>query len=174
MACNFSTTNKFYEVVSTAVIMNSFKHYFRYTRVMTFCGINNVYFDGNREDWVKIKSKLLNLKQYSVTDSLTVYIEAVSTIIDEFIDTFDGQPDVNWWNRIIGTEEMWGGSGVRGGTYVQGWILSFFGKSCNKKIHIDDIPSYGISVPIKLVNKLTCVEKQLELTADWVSVSKVN
>ena len=28
LACNFSTTNKLYEVISTAVIMNSFKKYF--------------------------------------------------------------------------------------------------------------------------------------------------
>ena len=69
---------------------------------------------------------------------------------------------------------MRGGSGVRGGTFVQGWILSFFGKDCNRKIHIEDLPNYGISVPIKLANKLTGVEKQLELTAQWVSVSKVN
>ena len=105
LACNFSTTNKFYEVVSTAVIMNSFRHYFEYKReIRTCCGINNVYFDGTREDWLKVKSKLLSLRQYSVTNSLTAYIDAVSPIIDKFIDTFDGQPDVDWWNQIIGTE----------------------------------------------------------------------
>lgn len=42
------------------------------------------------------------------------------------------------------------------------------------KVEISEIPKTSISVPIKLVNKLTMTEKNLELIADWVSVSKVN
>ena len=55
---------------------------------------------------------------------------------------------------------------------MEGWILDFFG--LDYKTHISDIPSFDISVPIKLINELTKTVKNLELKADWVSVSKVN
>ena len=67
---------------------------------------------------------------------------------------------------------MFGRSGVRGGTYVQGWILNFFG--IYQKTHILEIPSFEIEVPIKLVNKLTGITKHLQMKSNWVSVSKVN
>ena len=39
---------------------------------------------------------------------------------------------------------------------------------------MEEIPSFGITVPIELVNEWTHTTKNLELLADWVSVSKVN
>ena len=100
------------------------------------------------------------------------YVQQVSVIINKFILTFEGEPDKEWWNQIIATEEQRAMSGVKGGTYVEGWILEFFGLS--DRTHIDNIPCFDISVPIKLVNELTHTIKHLELKADWVSVSKVN
>ena len=114
------------------------------------CGINNVYFDGTREDWQKLKKKLENLAQYDIDGRLDKYVKNMSVVISKFIDTFDGNPDKNWWNTIITTEERRGMSGIKGGTYVQGWILHFFG--IDRKTHITDIPSFDITVPIKMIN----------------------
>ena len=50
--------------------------------------------------------------------------------------------------------------------------MHFFGKT--SRTHIDSIPNYDVSVPIKLVNELTKTVKHLELKVDWVSVSKVS
>ena len=50
-------------------------------------------------------------------------------------------------------EDEFVGSGSRPGKYVEGWILDFFGIS--GRTHVDDIPNYQISVPIKLINELT-------------------
>ena len=152
--------------------MNSFKNYFSYTSRRKGCGINNVYFDGTREDWVKVKNKLKFLAKYDTDLKLKTYVENVSFILDKFIQTFDGSPDVEWWNTIVATEEQRAMSGVRGGTYVEGWILHFFGK--DGRTHITDIPVFDISVPIKLVNELTKTVKHLELKTNWISVSKVN
>ena len=63
-------------------------------------------------------------------------------------------------------------SGIKDGTYVEGWILHLFGEY--ERTHIDDIPGLQIEVPIKVVNALTEEEKDFTLAADWVSVSKVN
>jgi len=37
--CNFSTTEKFEKILSTAVIMNGYKRYFGYGRGKVGCGI---------------------------------------------------------------------------------------------------------------------------------------
>ena len=42
-------------------------------------------------------------------------------------------------------------SGVRGGTYIEGWILHFFGM-CGRT-HINEISNVVIKVPIKLIDK---------------------
>lgn len=56
--CDFTTTTKIYKIISTSLIMNSFKNFFDYTRFMAGCGINNVYMAGTREDWSKMIKKL--------------------------------------------------------------------------------------------------------------------
>lgn len=61
LKCDFSTTTQVHELVSTSIIMASFKKYFSYERQISRCGINNVYFAGTREDWTKVQEKLKNL-----------------------------------------------------------------------------------------------------------------
>ena len=46
LECSFSTTNEFSQVMSTAIIMNSFKKYFNYTRMGGICGIANIHMAG--------------------------------------------------------------------------------------------------------------------------------
>lgn len=70
------------------------------------------------------------------------------------------------------TEERRVGSGIRSETFVEGWILHFYG--IYRSVELDKIPRTVVSVPIKLVNMVTNRTKMLELRADWVSVSKVN
>ena len=81
LACNFSTTDKIHQVVSTAIIMSSFKKFFNYTRGVGCCGINNAYFAGERTDWEKLLSKLYNLKRYDVDGVLEKYVTHVGEII---------------------------------------------------------------------------------------------
>ena len=60
----------------------------------------------------------------------------------------------------------------RGELYVEGWILHFFG--IYEKCDITEIPHFAIDVPIKLINQWTKETKDLELSADWISVSMIN
>ena len=112
------------------------------------CGLNNIFFAGTREDWVKVLSKLRNLIKYDV----------------------DGRLNVKWWNKIMTSEERRVGSGLRSETFVEGWILHFYG--IYSSIEAGKIPTTEVSVPINLVNKVTKKNKKLELRANWVSVSK--
>ena len=107
--------------------MSSFKKYFTYGRMILGCGINNVYFDGTREDWVKLEKKLKYLDRYDIDGELSKYIKNVGVILNKFLDTFGNKPDINWWNTIMTTEERRVGSGNQKDTYIEGWILHFYG-----------------------------------------------
>lgn len=131
-----------------------------------------MYFAGTRDDWLKVESKLKFLVKYDVNGELKKYVDKVGVIVRNFIDTFDGKGDLNWWNTIMTSEERRVGSGGDTDTTVEGWILHLYG--IYHKVGIDSIPKTSISVPVKLVNQWTETEKKLELIADWVSVSKVN
>ena len=82
------------------------------------CGINNLYFDGTREDWVKVLEKLLALVKYDVDGRLKEYVGYVKVILGKFIETYDNNSDVKWWNSIMTSEERRVGSGFRSETFV--------------------------------------------------------
>ena len=80
--------------------------------------------------------KLNNLKKYDVDGKLARYVKAVGNIIARFIQTYDGNPDTEWWNNIITTTEYRNLCGKKDGTYVQGWILDLLGIYTRKIIHL--------------------------------------
>ena len=55
---------------------------------------------------MKIGEKLKNLEKYDVDGKLVRYVKAVGNIITKFIETYDGNPDTEWWNNIITTDEV--------------------------------------------------------------------
>lgn len=55
---------------------------------------------------------------------------------------------------------------------VDGWILHFFG--IYKRIDFSEIPDTVISVPIKLINEVTGITRNLDMVTDWVSFSNVD
>jgi hypothetical protein len=170
MACNFTTTTRIHKVISTAIIMNSFKKYFNYGRMILGCGIANVKFTGTRNDWLLLIAQAKNLYQYDVDGRLDKYLKHVLVILNQFLDTYDNKVDVGFWNRILATEVHRIGSGSQTQTNIDGWILHFFG--IYQKVDLDDVPDYTISVPIKLVNLDAGYEKKLELCANFISTSK--
>ena len=85
--------------------MNSFKSFFDYESGMMGCGINNVYMAGVREDWVKLRDKLGGLVQFDIDGEVKKYVQHINVILENFLLTFDGKPDVKWWNTIMTTPE---------------------------------------------------------------------
>ena len=172
---DFTTTNNLYKVISTAIIMDSFKEYFNYGRMICCCGINNVYFAGVKEDWEKILNKLEFLSNFDSGNNILIkYISKIKIIINKFIDTFDNNVDISFWNSIMTTneEKRKSSGGPYEITWIDGWILHFFG--IYKKTDFDDIPNYTISVPIKLINQFTGIEKNLILGGGWSGISKLD
>jgi hypothetical protein len=163
---DFSVGDKFYTIMSVATIMDSFKKYFSYGRCILGCGIPGVHLEGTREDWIKLKTKIENLASLSKdsgdsNDPLIMYIKATGKIIGEFINTYDGNVNVEFWNRIAATEERRIGSGSQIQTYLEGWITHFY--QIYKKIDLGSIHDYRIEVPIKLTNELTNQIKNMKM-----------
>lgn len=170
LTSDFSTTTRTHKLITTAICMNSFKKYFTYGRMILGCGISNVYFQGTRNDWVKLIGKACTLRKYDVNGKLSFYLDKIQDILIEFLNTWDNKPNVNFWNRIMATDEKRIGSGGQIQTHIEGWILHFYG--IYSRVDLDEVPDYSISVPVELYNEFTDTTKQMEIKANWVSISK--
>ena len=164
---DFTTSSRFDQIISTSAIMDTFKAYFEYGRLIPMCGIQNIWMNGTLEDWIMLKHKLSYLEEYDVDRKLKNYILNLNPILDKFIDTFQNKVDVNFWNRIMNFESGRLGSGST--TYTSGWILHFFGIYGQ----IEGNPDLSmINVDIKIDNKITSTIKNVKLVAGFVGVKE--
>ncbi len=82
---NFSTTTKVEYLLSSLTIMSTFKKCYNYTYVINSCGIQNIDFVGNLDDWILLYKKKANqLKSFIVDkdDDFYVYINGILPILD--------------------------------------------------------------------------------------------
>lgn len=160
LKCDFTTTGPIEGFMSTLAVMDSFKKYFDYERCIPDCGINNVRFMGTLADWQNLLLKVSSLQSYAVTDTWYAYIKNIVPVIQQFIDTYQGKVDVEFWNKIMNLKDGTQGSGST--TYISGWILNFFGRY-GETIETADIPAYSFDVPVKIVNYATLETKNVSL-----------
>lgn len=109
--CDFSTTNKFFELFSTATIMNSYKKYFEYKRYIPLCGISNIHMAGTLEDWQKVVEKTKSLYQYDVDGNLKLYLRRLEPVLKHFIETYRGNVSKHFWDNIYQYRIVGGGYG---------------------------------------------------------------
>lgn len=122
---NFTTTGRVERLLSIATIMNTYQKYFSYGRMIPMCGIQNVHFGGTLEDWKNLRLKLENLREYDVDGNMKDYVGKVGFILDKFIDTYQENVDLDFWNKIVNSEQGRLGSGST--TKYSGWLIHFFG-----------------------------------------------
>lgn len=118
---NFSTTGPVEGLLSSACIMHTFKKYFDYTQVICGCGIRNVHFLGTLNDWRLLRDKTEALKNftlhsdnsYSDHRDFRKYLDGVLPILDQFIQTYQGHVDNQFWDGIFDYTKVnvTGGSG---------------------------------------------------------------
>lgn len=170
LQCDFSTTTNVESIISIVSIMDSCKQYFNYERLIPCCGINNIHFMGTLDDWGKLYDKILHLKTFSNHKEWTMYIDGILPIISKFIDTYIGEVDVEWWNKIMNIRFGRLSSGST--SYVSGWILKLFG--LDGEIESDDIPNYNFNVPVVINNKMTGFIKTVSLVGGFSGVNYTN
>lgn len=170
LQANFTTTGRVENVLSIACVMDSFKKYFDYGRCVPLCGIKNIKFMGTNNDWVSVLDRTLKLQQYALAenDSWYLYIKNLQPILNKFIDTFNNNVDVEFWNKVMNINHGSRGSGST--TYVSGWILNFFG--IYNKVESSDIESYNINFPIEIENHITGITKTVTFVGGFGGVNK--
>eukprot|EP01132_Coremiostelium_polycephalum_P002230 gene2230-2749_t len=117
---SFTTTTYTDKVVGAVSLMATMKSYFNY-RFKSMCGLPRVTLQGSVDDWKEIKDRVSRLKEFEIKDSdiMTQWFNVLDPIIDNFIRSAEGNPDLHWWNQIV---DQRAGSGF---SYLSGWITAF-------------------------------------------------
>jgi hypothetical protein len=166
---SFSTTGFVETFVSTAAVMDSFKEYFTYGRMIPMCGIRNALFMGTLDDWTLLRSKLMTLGQYDVDGKWRKYTDDLVPILEKFIDTFNGDVDNEFWSHIM--DEVTGPAGSGSITEISGWILKFYGLT--GRFTYDEINDGFFNVPVKIDNKQTSEKKIVNIIGGFGGTSIV-
>lgn len=133
---NFTTTSSFDKTLYNITTMISMKEYFDYNLEIS-CGIKKIYFGGDLEDWQKIITNLHKLKSFG--SEISNYVNNIIPIIDEFINAFNGNPNIGFINRAIRKDAEMAGHLKSNGyfigsnekpydikKYVDGWIKDLY------------------------------------------------
>lgn len=157
----FSTTTVNDKIVGSITFMAAMQRYFDY-KIMLLCGLPEVTLLGEVSDWELIRARVERLRKYDET--LIKWADMLTPVLDHFVQTARGQPDLTWWNRICSNHG--GGSGPR---YLSGWITTFCAFNSTGKwqattftvpgtdkqsqfpiINTNDVPSGYVHVPVKI------------------------
>jgi len=97
--------------------MSTFNKYFEYDYVMTCCGIRNVHFMGTLDDWKVLHKKTEQLKSFVLPSrtyggGFDTYIDGLLPILEQFIQTYPGNVDHQFWNTVMDIEHVSGKSGL--------------------------------------------------------------
>eukprot|EP00339_Tiarina_fusa_P022493 CAMPEP_0117018714 /NCGR_PEP_ID=MMETSP0472-20121206/14437_1 /TAXON_ID=693140 ORGANISM="Tiarina fusus, Strain LIS" /NCGR_SAMPLE_ID=MMETSP0472 /ASSEMBLY_ACC=CAM_ASM_000603 /LENGTH=356 /DNA_ID=CAMNT_0004723445 /DNA_START=59 /DNA_END=1129 /DNA_ORIENTATION=+ len=157
---DFSTTTTITRTVGSVVLMAAMQKYFSY-KVCLCCGLPMVTMLGTLEDWKTIRTKADALLSYK-HDELNRWHGVLTSVLDEFVASFEGKVNRAFWNRIANREG--GGSGPR---YLTGWILAFLPwndgntyilnsiehiRETNEfgRVNTNDIAPSAVSVPVTI------------------------
>jgi hypothetical protein len=99
---NFSTTTKVESLLSSLIMMSTFQKCLTYTSSIKSCGIRNVHFMGIFDDWILLREKTNQLRLYTLeNDDFYVYINGILPILDQFIQTYQGNVNNQFWDTIF-------------------------------------------------------------------------
>jgi hypothetical protein len=82
------------------------------------CGIPSVTLEGEKSDWERLLARLDKLESFG--EEPKAWAAMLRPILSRFVRAFDGEPDVDFWNRVCHYDFQ--GSGP---TYLSGWITAF-------------------------------------------------
>ena len=134
MAPDFSTTTSVQTIVANIVLMKSVEEFFSYT-IFTACGIPKIEMKGTLEDWEKLPKKIQKLRevikpleQYGKLKAYSripfqrpqqdSWWDRVINVANKLVDTFKGDPDTDWWSKIITKKSYGSGSPEFGGWFM--------------------------------------------------------
>lgn len=86
------------------------------------CGLPEVTLLGTVDDWKDIKNRALQLTKYNLANKnyMGKWLELLTPVLDNFIKSAEGNPDLEWWNKVC--HRYSGGSGP---SFLSGWVTVF-------------------------------------------------
>lgn len=115
LICNFSTTTPAIRTAFEVVLMDTYSGYFDYM-MLSICGIPKITLTGTVEDWQRIRDRVEVLETFG----LSWWIDRLRPILDQFIRTAEGTPDLEFWQAICKPKYAYGGD------VITGWIADLF------------------------------------------------
>ncbi|KAN0052775.1 hypothetical protein ACTA71_006882 [Dictyostelium dimigraforme] len=116
---NFTTTTESDKVVYSISLMSILKKYFKFV-MMTECGLPEVTLLGEISDWINLKERVSYLTIFDTEKKqMSKWLKFLLPIMDKFIESISGKPDIKWWNQIVNFNEQ------SGGAELSGWLSSF-------------------------------------------------
>ncbi|KAN0028208.1 hypothetical protein ACTFIV_010046 [Dictyostelium citrinum] len=157
---NFTTTTESDKVVYSISLMSIMKKYFKFV-MKTECGLPEVTLLGEISDWINLKERVSLLIHFDTENNqMSKWLRYLLPIMDKFIESIGGKPDIKWWNQMVNFNEQSGGS------ELSGWLSSFclftndgdFQERSFSEyfpfpiVDGNNIPNGFLSVPVKLVD----------------------
>ena len=111
---DFSSSTSVQKIVNNIMLMYSFQKYFEY-RMLLMCGIPGVIMMGLEEDWKNMIEKLEKIEAIlqPVEEQLKLadWFKSCKTVLQNLLDTFRGNPNQEWWARIMTIHQEFGSGG---------------------------------------------------------------
>ena len=116
MASDFSRSSSVDRIVISIMLMFSFQEYFEY-QAFSLCGIPGVTMLGSEEDWLSMIYKLEQveeiLRPLENVLQLEGWFSSSRSVLKNLLETFRGNPDKDWWSRIMDINNAFGSGGGR-------------------------------------------------------------
>lgn len=121
-AKRFTTTTKTQQAAMDITLMAATREYFSF-RLRTACGIPWIELKGTRQDWVDLRKRADDLRNFLVPEFASKWIPHLLPVLDEFVDAFDGNVNHQFWQRLckVVRSNMSGQS-----DRISGWINNFY------------------------------------------------
>jgi len=152
MQADFSSSGTSQIVASQIMMMASVQKYFSFSMRTTRCGIPGVEMVGAEEDWEKLVEKVDKLETLlgPIMEEIGLgsWFGKTRSIVMNLLDTYNGNPDKEWWGHILNWN-VTHGSGAR--QWWEGWMPEFLIAKGSKPT---DFPSGLVSVPLKIIDKV--------------------
>ena len=164
MDCNFPHSTSVQKIVNNIMLMKGFKEYFEY-RMRTRCGVPGVRMVGTQDDWKLLPQKFYKLKEFlePIQNVLGLgdWFSSVVVVLDKLLDTYLGNPDKDWWSKMIYRNTTYGSGGTDD---YGGWFISdFLGLGEKIDTNLTKVPSGLSIVPLTLTDGV--IEEATDLVA---------
>lgn len=115
LSCEFSTTTPTIKTACQIALMEGYERYFEYV-MECVCGIPQITLEGTPEDWQRIRERI----EVLATFDFGWWTNRLAPILDQFISTAKGTPDLNFWQAIYKPERLYAQE------MATGWVADLF------------------------------------------------